>query len=224
MMITLSPRLKAAADMSRAATRIIDVGCDHGYLSAYMLMQKNARHVYACDINQGPLDNAAKTADTYGLRDNIEFRLCDGLEPFCGDECDTVFICGMGGELIADILSRASWTRDGRHTLILQPMTRAEKLREFLSTNGYSIDLEKAVEDDGRVYSVMRVIGATGDCGSDNRFLFADSMVRDEYFYKYVSKLLDKYRAVYNGKIKAQNDVAEESAIIKLLEETYANR
>ena len=223
-MITLSPRLKAAADMSVDAQNIIDVGCDHGYLSAYMLMEKNAHYVYACDINQGPLDNAAKTASLYGLSDNIEFRLCDGLVPFCGDECDTVFICGMGGELIADILARAQWTRDGKHTMILQPMTRAEKLREFLAENGYCIDVEKAVEDDGRIYSVMRVIGSSGDCGSNNRFLFSDNFVKDEAFYKYIMKLLDKYRAVCKGKIKAQNDVSEETAIIKLLEDTYANR
>ena len=223
-MITLSQRLKTAADMSLDPKNIIDVGCDHGYLSAYMLMEKNAQYVYACDINQGPLDNAAKTAETYGLGGNIEFRLCDGLEPFCGDECDTVFICGMGGELIADILARADWTRDGKHTMILQPMTRAEKLREFLFNNGYSIDLEKAVEDDGRIYSVMRVKGTAGDCGNKNRFLFADNFVRDEFFGKYITKLLDKYSAVYNGKIKAHNDVSEETAIIRLLEDTYANR
>ena len=223
-MVTLSPRLRTAADMAENAHNIIDVGCDHGYLSAYMLMEKGADFVYACDINQGPLDNAAKTAAMYGISGNIEFRLCNGLDPFDGADCDTVFICGMGGELIADIISRAPWTADGRHTLILQPMTRAEKLRQYLSENGYNIELEKAVEDDGRIYCVMRVRGGAGDRGENNGFLFSDGFVRDSLFDRYIEKLLHKYQAVYRGKLSASNDVAEEQRLIKLLEDAYAHR
>ena len=223
-MVTLSPRLRTAADMAENAHNIIDVGCDHGYLSAYMLMEKGADFVYACDINQGPLDNAAKTSAMYGISENIEFRLCNGLDPFDGADCDTVYICGMGGELIADIISRAPWTADGRHTLILQPMTRAEKLRQYLSDNGYNIELEKAVEDDGRIYCVMRVRGGAGDCGENNGFLFSDGFVRDSLFDKYIDKLLQKYQAIYRGKISASNDVAEEQRFIKLLEDAYAHR
>ncbi|MBQ2864925.1 MAG: SAM-dependent methyltransferase [Clostridia bacterium] len=221
-MITLSPRLKTAADMSIDAKRIIDVGCDHGYLSAYMLMARNAQFAYACDINQGPLDNAAKTAAIYDLADRMEFRLCNGLEPFCGDECDTVFICGMGGELIADILSRATWTIG--KTLILQPMTRSEKLREFLSRNGYGIECERAVEDDGRLYSVMRVRGSIGDCGKNNGYLYSQNFIKDEFYYRYIGKLLQKYRDIYEAKLNSNKNVSEEQRIINILEDAYAYR
>ena len=44
-----------------------------------------------------------------------------------------------GGQNIAAILVAAPWTADGCHTLLLQPQSRAESLRQFLSENGYRI-------------------------------------------------------------------------------------
>lgn len=220
----LSARLKAAADMAVNANRIIDVGCDHGYLSAYMILERSAHYAYACDINIGPLNNAERTACQYKLQDKIEFRLCNGLDSFSGEECDTVFICGMGGELIADILSRAPWTADGKHILVLQPMTKADYLRRFLFENNYKIDLEQAVYDDNRLYCVIRAKGGNGDCGENNGFMYSDSFVKNMDFYQYIDKMLSKYRDIYSGKLTAGCDTSEEIRIINLLEEAYANR
>ena len=63
----------------------------------------------------------------------------------------------MGGENIASILARAPWTAEGNHTLLLQPMTRAEALRAFLAAGGYAIRREALVEDRGTIYPVMEV-------------------------------------------------------------------
>ena len=65
----------------------------------------------------------------------------------------------MGGENIAAILARAPWTADGDHTLLLQPQTRAEVLRAFLTENGYTIRREALVEDRGVLYPVMEAGG-----------------------------------------------------------------
>ena len=45
----------------------------------------------------------------------------------------------MGGETIWGILAAAPWTRDGRHTLLLQPQTKIEELRLRLCENGYAV-------------------------------------------------------------------------------------
>ena len=66
-----------------------------------------------------------------------------------------VSIAGMGGENIAAILAAAPWTADGRHTLLLQPQSRAETLRSFLMDHGYAIRREALVEDRGHVYPVL---------------------------------------------------------------------
>ena len=64
-------------------------------------------------------------------------------------------VLGMGGENIAQILAGAPWTADGRHTLLLQPQSRAEALRRFLAEHGYAIAREALVRDRGFLYPVI---------------------------------------------------------------------
>ena len=63
----------------------------------------------------------------------------------------------MGGETIWGILAAAPWTRDGRHTLLLQPQTKIEELRLRLCENGYAVTREHLVRDKGKLYVVMTV-------------------------------------------------------------------
>ena len=103
-------------------------------------------------------------------------------------------------------------------------MTRSEKLREFLSRNGYGIECERAVEDDGRLYSVMRVRGSIGDCGKNNGYLYSQNFIKDEFYYRYIGKLLQKYRDIYEAKLNSNKNVSEEQRIINILEDAYAHR
>jgi len=104
------------------------------------------------------LARARETGRTWGA-DGIDYRLGNGLAVVSPDEADAVVIAGMGGENIAAILSRAPWTVDRKHTLLLQPQTRAEVLRSFLAENGYAIRREALVEDRGVLYPVMEAGG-----------------------------------------------------------------
>ena len=38
-MIVLTPRLQAVADMVPPGCAVADIGCDHGYVSAYLVQQ-----------------------------------------------------------------------------------------------------------------------------------------------------------------------------------------
>jgi tRNA (adenine22-N1)-methyltransferase len=65
----------------------------------------------------------------------------------------------MGGETIRNILEAAPWTRcDGRR-LILQPMTKPELLRLWLSNSGYAISGEKLVKEAGVIYPIILASG-----------------------------------------------------------------
>ncbi len=149
-------RLLTVAGFVPRGSRVADIGTDHGYLTAYMIREGIASFVYACDIKEKPLNNARRNIPA-DLSDRVEFRLCDGLDGFSCDEVDTIVIAGMGGEVVSGILGRANWTKDSRYTIILQPMTSPEELRRYLYSSGYGIVSEKAVEDAGRLYSVMQV-------------------------------------------------------------------
>ena len=90
-----------------------------------------------------------------GLEERITYRLGNGLAAVAPEACDTIVIAGMGGENIAQILAGAPWTADGRHTLLLQPQSRAEALRRFLAEHGYAIAREALVRDRGFLYPVI---------------------------------------------------------------------
>ena len=156
--LELTPRLRLLADWVPPGARLADVGTDHGYLPVWLRLHGRAASAIACDLREGPLARARETGRTYGA-EGIEYRLGDGLAPVRPEEADTIVIAGMGGENIASILARAPWTADGRHTLLLQPQTRAEVLRAFLAGHGYVIRREALVEDRGILYPVMEAGG-----------------------------------------------------------------
>lgn len=154
-MLSLSPRLAAAARYVRRGSALIDVGTDHGYLPAALILDGVIERAAACDIGTGPLQNAKKTAAKYGIADKIKLVLADGLDGVTPSDGSDISIAGMGGELIVSILDKCEWIKSPGIRLILQPMTHAEDVRRFLYANGFYIMEESAVFDSGKYYTVI---------------------------------------------------------------------
>ena len=155
--LQLQPRLQCIASLVPQGARLADVGTDHGYLPVWLLQHGRIESAIASDINALPLDHARATAREYSVTERMDFRLCPGLAKIKAEECDAIAIAGMGGETIWGILAAAPWTRDGRHTLLLQPQTKIEELRLRLCENGYAVTREHLVRDKGKLYVVMTV-------------------------------------------------------------------
>ncbi|MBQ8267347.1 MAG: SAM-dependent methyltransferase, partial [Clostridia bacterium] len=131
-----------------------DVGTDHGYLPAFLYLSGKCKKVTATDINQKPLESAKANLARLGV-DKVKLILCDGLASVARQDADTVIIAGMGGEVIRGIISRAEFLRDNTVSLILQPTTTAKELRQYLAQNGFSVEKEQAIRENGKIYSVM---------------------------------------------------------------------
>jgi len=153
--MNIGARLKTAADLVRQNSKVVDVGTDHAYLPAYLVLSGRVVSAIACDIGVGPLENASKTLAELGLTDKVELRLCDGLQGVSALEADDVVICGMGGELIASIIDRAPWLKSSDKHIIMQPMSAVDDLRVFLADNGFAVEKEVLVKDAGRIYIVI---------------------------------------------------------------------
>ena len=153
----LSPRLRALADWVSKGACFADIGTDHAYLPAWLILNGVIDRAIAADLRPGPLDRARETAEKYDLSDRMDFRLCDGLIGIQPGEADTIAIAGMGGETIAHILEQAPWTKGEGITLILQPMTSQPDLRAWLSENGYAIEQEQTAREDKTLYTIMLV-------------------------------------------------------------------
>ena len=158
----LSKRLQCAASFARRGAFVADVGTDHAYLPISLALQGRIRGGVVSDIHQGPIDRARAHIREHRLEDRLVPVLCDGLsaiEPYAPED---IFILGMGGELIAEILRSAPWTKNERIRLILQPMTHPERLRAFLLAQGYTIIEERLVEEE-KIYQIL-CVEYTGEC------------------------------------------------------------
>ena len=157
------PRLRAIAALVPEDCRCLaDIGTDHGYLPAELLRAGHCRQAIAADIGAAPLERAHRTAQLYGLEARMELRLGDGLTVLSPGEADVIVIAGMGGDNITEILSAAPWSQDGP-LLLLQPMSRAEVLRQWLWERGCRLRSERLVQDKGVLYPILAVCGSVRD-------------------------------------------------------------
>lgn len=156
MKIPLSRRLQVCAGFVAPGDRVADIGCDHGYLSIYLLQTGRASHVYASDIGEGPLQSAHINANKYGVADRLQLYLSDGVKNIPRD-FNTLICAGMGGDTMVHILESAPWLRSDKYRLILQCQSKTPMLRSYLSQNGWRIAEETALKDGKFLYTVMEV-------------------------------------------------------------------
>ena len=72
------------------------------------------------------------------------------------DAAGTIVLAGMGGDLMVRILEAAPWVCDARYTLILQPQSAGQALRQYLAGHGFLIEREALAQDGHFLYTVLR--------------------------------------------------------------------
>lgn len=220
-MISLDNRLKTAFELCREGLVSADVGTDHARLAAALALGKSAK-VYASDIKDGPLDAARRTVAEYGVK-NVEIVKSDGLDniPYADD----VIICGMGGEIIAEIAEKCRFTNENTR-FVLQPMTKADYLRKRLYKSGFELIEERAAEHGGKIYTVMlwKFSGISRDideiealCGKN----------RDKkYLTKIAAKLLKNAANMEKSSEYAENaaELRKTADAVMKIAESYENK
>ncbi len=151
-MQSLSQRLKVIASFIPQGKSVCDVGTDHGYLPAALSLGGKCKKVTATDIREKPLDNARNNLKRLGVKD-VNLILCDGLEDVDKNDAETVIIAGMGGDVISKIIENCPFKE--APLFILQPMTAADTLRDYLAQNGFDVLKETALSENRKIYSVM---------------------------------------------------------------------
>lgn len=184
-MIALDNRLMTAAELCREGKTAADVGCDHAQLACYLAMNRS-RFVIASDVRDGPLEAARKTVAEQGVA-NVRVIKSDGLKEIY--LADDVIICGMGGELIAEIIGGCRFLSEDTR-FILQPMTKANYLRCWLCENGFEIIEERAAYDDQRIYAILYVKYTGKRREPDEIFALCGKMTDSGYLRKTAEKLL----------------------------------
>lgn len=223
--IKTDDRIKTAAEFVREGSVAADIGTDHGYLPIYLIKNGISVFAYASDINEKPLLKSRENAIKYGVCDKISFHLSDGLDFVDRGEMKIeypitdIVICGMGGELIADIIEKSGYPKKAGIRLILQPMTMAEKLRVYLAEAGFEIKDEKLCEAAGKIYTVIcaEYDGCRREVNGADAYLGAKNIDRGgELFRAYAKSLTAKLSVKISGLERGGHDSADDQ---KLLDE-----
>ncbi|MCR5403528.1 MAG: class I SAM-dependent methyltransferase [Butyrivibrio sp.] len=159
---------------------VADVGCDHGYVSIYLVQKKMAASCLAMDVRKGPLGMAEKNIEEYRLSDKIKVRLSDGLSGLAPGEADALVIAGMGGKLMISILDKMDLSLLGIKTMVLQPQSDLEEFRRYILDAGFAVEDERIICDEGKYYFPMRVSVYPSDTsGNDALSLLSDRIPKD---------------------------------------------
>lgn len=199
-MVKLSERLQAVADMITPGLRVSDVGCDHGYLSIYLMQNKIAKSVIASDVRTGPLSKAAENVNTYEMADIIDIRLSDGLDMIDPGEVDCIVMSGMGGNLMMDILKRGSDVLQDAREIVLQPQSEIAGVRHFLQDNGWMIISESMIYEDYKYYPMMKAVKGEMNWDSEVYFIYGKVLLREQnpILHQFLLQERDYYVNLYN--------------------------
>ncbi|MBQ9990164.1 MAG: SAM-dependent methyltransferase [Lachnospiraceae bacterium] len=157
----LSKRLQAVADLLSEGLKVADIGCDHGFLSIYLVQVGKVSGCIAMDVNRGPLQRAEENIDRQGLSTYIETRLSDGANALNIGEAEAAVLAGMGGKLMIRIIEDSLEKFLRMQEFILQPQSEIALVRQFIRQIGCRITGEDMVLEEGKFYPMMRV--ETGD-------------------------------------------------------------
>lgn len=218
-MKSLGNRLELVAEMIHTYGPfrcLADIGSDHAFIAVRAVKNGDAAFAVASDLREGPLERGRANAASAGVG-NIDFRLSDGFDALGDYAFDCACICGMGGELIAEILRRYGPHPDCR--FLLQPMTAQDDLRRFLWENGYVIREERFTCERGKPYAIL----AAGFTGERTAYSYADLFLgqkrpQTDAFFSYAEKTRSQAEKRRTGLLARGLDPSDENALLTEIE------
>ncbi len=195
MNMKMSDRLELVASFARRGSRIADVGTDHGYVPIALAARGIAEAALAMDVKPGPLSRAEENIRRFGLEEKIAVRLSDGVRELRPGEADTVILAGMGGELVIHIIQDGKRLWDDIEHWILSPQSEIDKVRRFLQGNGFRIDEEAMICEDGKYYTVMDVVRGVMEPLDELQALYGPVLLKRKD--PCLCRLLERERRVY---------------------------
>lgn len=172
----------------------------------------------ATDVHDGPLERARQNIALFQLSEKIAVQKANGLLCVKTAEYDTIIIAGMGGILISEILEGAD--NLSNKELILQPMTATEELRRYLNTNRFLIREERIVQEDKKLYVILKVIRGEECPYTEIEILLGRQSKKEPLYAQLRAQVKEKLEKRFFGLRNAQTaDEEEMNRLNKILQD-----
>ena len=157
---SLSIRLQSLADYYHGQEEVWDIGCDHGLLGLSFQNIETVKEIYLVDPSELVIkDLQLKLIDSHIPVRDILLKLhvlhqtgqSLKLSPF--SKC--IFIAGMGGKEIGEILSHLISQISEKDRIVISPHRKILELRQHLSSMPLGLKEEAVIEENDQFYQIM---------------------------------------------------------------------
>lgn len=187
-------RIEKILDLIPKTNTFADIGCDHGYVTKFLIESGKCERAIVSDISPKCLKKAEILLKKEIEKGIVKSVVSDGFANVT--KADTALIAGLGGEEIIKILSVDNLP----NTLILQPMKNCEKIREFVVKIGYKIEKDYIFYAEKKYYNLMLITRGKDELTKEE-ILFGRTNINEkpQDFISYVNEEIVKFKERLNA-------------------------
>lgn len=152
----LSQRLAFLHSWHRDEPIIWDIGCDHGHLGLSFAEHPLVKEIHLVDPSESVISVLNKTLDSYITNGQVFVHHMKGQEiNITSLSPQLIFIAGMGGREMGEILSQQSSHFHADTRIVISPHRNVLELRQRLRDLDLRVESEALVSENGLYYPVI---------------------------------------------------------------------
>lgn len=194
-------RIKKISSFVDDNSKVIDIGCDHGYLGIELIKQNRNISVISSDISSKAISYAKKNINREGLNSNIDLRVGNGLDVVDKDEINTVVIAGLGAHTQIEILINGIEKLEYVDSIILSPNSSEFYIRFNLEKLGFYIYDEDIVLENGKFYPILKLKSGS------KKYTYDELLLGPILINKNSKVICQYYRDILNKKLNIYNNL-----------------
>ena len=158
----LSLRLQKLHSFYTNQTHIWDIGCDHGLLGCSFRTYP-VDSIHLVDPSKPVIDKLLKSnIDSYITIPKVFITHATGQSLIIPERNNLIFIAGMGGKEIAEIIEHLLPQLDNSSKIVISPHRKILELRSTLNKLNLVLDDELVLIEGGQYYQILSLVPGIG--------------------------------------------------------------
>lgn len=153
----LSLRLKTLRDCYQNEESVWDIGCDHGLLGSSFRDIHSVKQIHLVDPSLPVINVLKNTIDSYITIPDliISIHHSRGQDIQLSTQNNLIFIAGMGGKEIQEILHSLIPQLSTQDRVVISPHRKILELRSYLNSSALKLEREFSLEENEQFYQAM---------------------------------------------------------------------